>query len=555
MKDVARKLTPFAHHQTSSIPITNAITAGNNAQYIQKLDQHVGEAYELCSLLEICFMNGIRTREFQGIIPFWGLLERLAVTQNDNEQNTSRKNQVTFNTSVEKIALMTSLRTPLAKVRGWIRHVLNLRALDDCLQIILKDERLLNLFYTPDAILRHSDNTTIFTAVVRALKVLPFAFTVEDSSLNLSPSWTTALISAGGYKPIISQSGYSKFPPVIGRSAKSVGEINKKKSKGYISSFFSSMEKKINGVLESVDPVRNDDKKDIGKNYYGINSEENRGSNMALGLIIDEETNGQGQGEGKGKGRGYMVPLFGTSLHDLVLDEKRCGVSNIDPQLGIPNMILSILTFLTKHIQTPGLFQTTINMRKYKKLKIDFENERGVPEISEIIQKPDSPYNYKDEINEMVHLVSYSLLQWLSELPEPLLGITHYSAIEASLEVEQEEARIRNLSLLILEAPWYSQPLLSKLVNFLHLLLLVENRTNGLNIVSVSTLFTPFLFRRNAYLHIQVQTKDYPRVWGSFYSSLSFDFSCVERDDEARGLLVPAVTGKILTDIIYYLKV
>ena len=547
MKDVARKLTPFAHHQASSVPITNAITAGNNAQYIQKLDQHVGEAYELCSLTEICFMNGIRTKEFQGIIPFWGLLERLVVSQNDNEQNTSKKNQIIFNTSVEKIALMTSLRTPLAKVRGWIRHVLNLRALDDCLQIILKDERLLNLFYTPDAILRHSDNTTIFTAVVRALKVLPFAFSVEDSSLNLSPSWTTALISAGGYRPVISQSGYSDFPPVIGKSAQSVSKIQQKKSKGYISSFFSSIEKRINGVLESVDPVRNDDKKDGATNYYGINSDENRGSNMGLGLITEDETNGPGQG----RGRGYMVPLFGTSLRDLVVDEKRCGVSNIDPQLGIPNMILSILTFLTLHIRTPGLFRTTINMRKYKKLKIDFENERGVPEISEMISNTDSTYNYEKEINDMVHLVAYTLLQWLSELPEPLLGITHYSAIEASLEVEQEEARIRNLSLLILEAPWYSQPLLSKLLNFIHLLLHVDNITNGLNIVSVSTLFTPFLFRRNAYLHIQVQTKDYPRVWGSFYSSLSFDFTCVERNDEARGLLVPAVTGeKLISSII-----
>ena len=347
LKDAARKLTPFAHHQTSSVPITNAITAGNYSEYIQKLDEHVGEAYELCSLIEICLMNGIRIKEFQGIIPFWGLLERLVATQNESglDKNVTKYNQnITFHSSVEDIALMVSLRTPLAKSRGWIRHALNLRALDDCMQIILKDERLLHLFYTPDAILSHKDNIIVFMAVVRTLKVLPFAFTVEDLSLNLNPSWTTALVSAGGYRPIISQSVYSDSPPILGKSGHSVSKIQQKPTKSYFSSFLSSIERGINDVMES---VRNDDKND----FYSINNNHNNNDNgnrygkrngLGLNFISESEVLGQGWERDR-----EQVPLFGTPLRDLILNEKRCGVCNIDPQLGIPSMIIAMINFLT----------------------------------------------------------------------------------------------------------------------------------------------------------------------------------------------------------------
>ena len=574
LKDAARKLTPFAHHQTSSVPITNAITAGNYTEYIQKLDEHVGEAYELCSLIEICLMNGIRIKEFQGIIPFWGLLERLVATQNESglDKNVTKYNQnITFHSSVEDIALMVSLRTPLAKSRGWIRHALNLRALDDCMQIILKDERLLHLFYTPDAILSHKDNIIVFMAVVRTLKVLPFAFTVEDLSLNLNPSWTTALVSAGGYRPIISKSVYSDSPPILGKSGHSVSKIQQKPTKSYFSSFLSSIERGINDVMES---VRNDDK----NNFYSINNNHNNnengnryGNRNGLGLNFISESGVLGQGWERDR---EQVPLFGTPLRDLILNEKRCGVCNIDPQLGIPSMIIAMINFLTENIATPGLFKTSINIKKYYKLRNDFENERGVPNIisKNIVNNDCSSSNNNNNNNnsgnnnnnnsgnsnnnnnnsnndnneeyiEMIHLVAYSLLSWLSELPEPLLGTTHYSAIEACLDVDQEDARIRNLSLLILEAPWYSQSLLSKLFTFLSLLLDKNNTSNGLNIISITSLFTPFLFRRIPYLQIQVHTKDYPRVWGSFYSSLAYDLNCVERDNEAMGLLVAAATG------------
>ena len=51
--------------------------------------------------------------------------------QNNNQNDKQSKSQEnSFHRSVEAIALMNVLRTPVAKSRGWIRYVLNLRALE-----------------------------------------------------------------------------------------------------------------------------------------------------------------------------------------------------------------------------------------------------------------------------------------------------------------------------------------------------------------------------------------------------------------------------------------
>jgi hypothetical protein len=41
-----------------------------------QLDENVVDASELCTLIEICLTHGIRIEEF-GVIPLWGMLERL----------------------------------------------------------------------------------------------------------------------------------------------------------------------------------------------------------------------------------------------------------------------------------------------------------------------------------------------------------------------------------------------------------------------------------------------------------------------------------------------
>lgn len=57
-----------------------------------------------------------------------------------------------------------------------------------------------------------------------------------------------------------------------------------------------------------------------------------------------------------------------------------------------------------------------------------------------------------------IHVVCEVLIQYLYELPEPLLGYDHYDAmISVCQELDDVKDRIRNLSLLIHDTPWYNK--------------------------------------------------------------------------------------------------
>lgn len=560
LKDAARKLTPFAHQQSTSVPVTNAINAGNHAGYVQRLDEHVSEAYELCTLIEICLMSGIRVREFQGVMPLWGLLERLVSVQSlmgksaspkrgttqetamlNSSVNTQKNGTSSLHATVETVARMTCLRTPIAKSRGWIRHALNSRVLDDCLSTLLQESKILSLFYSPDAILSHPDNVIILMAVIRTLKVLPFDFSLDDVSLNSTPSWALAMITAttgtagtggaGGYHHM--QSPPSEFPIVTGKATSSSYSNYRipQKQKSIFSTIFGSIERGINGVFDTVDNYAN--------KSLDIDIKDNR-ERRELKEIMERES------------LPPLVPLFGTSLRDLVLDCRRCGVSHMDPQLGVPSMIIAMISYLTTHVNTPGLFRHKISYEESEELRLSLEFERGIPGLgsSSTSSSPSSTPMTDKENENMVHIVAFTLLQWFTELPEPLLGSTHYYALEACQEVEDEEPRIRNFSLLLQEAPWYSQPLLSKILSFLCLCLDEEHSSkNGLSLVTLSVLFTPFLLRKDSYLHLHnVRDRDHTRggggggVSGLFFSTLG-DGHFNEKDDEARYYLSIAASG------------
>ena len=85
----------------------------------------------------------------------------------------------------------------------------------------------------------------------------------------------------------------------------------------------------------------------------------------------------------------------------------------------------------------------------------------------------------------------------MNDLPEPLLGYNHYHAIHATcLEVEEESHRVRNLTLLVQETPWYNQPLLVKLLALFRSCVQEEHSdSNGLTITTLAVLCTPFFLR------------------------------------------------------------
>jgi len=90
-------------------------------------------------------------KEFHGVVPFWGLLERL---------ETLQPPCLALRNSVGAVACIPSLRTPIAKARGWIRQVLNVRGLEESLSVIVKQNRLLPSFYMQDSIMCHPEEVT-----------------------------------------------------------------------------------------------------------------------------------------------------------------------------------------------------------------------------------------------------------------------------------------------------------------------------------------------------------------------------------------------------------
>ena len=99
---------------------------------------------------------GIRTKDFCGVFPFWGLLERLE-SCNPYVQ-----------ASLAEVSKVRSLNSPLAKSRAWIREALNVGALDAMLMDLAQHHHL-DVFYSDEAIVRVESS---FTSMVR-IKYFP----------------------------------------------------------------------------------------------------------------------------------------------------------------------------------------------------------------------------------------------------------------------------------------------------------------------------------------------------------------------------------------------
>lgn len=135
LKDAGKDLVPFSHMKEK--------------QYI---GNDIPEALQLCCIVENVLLHGIKIREFQNMIPFWGLLERLEVL---NPPSIPLRN------TVGAVACASHLRNPLGKARAWVRQSLNAQNLDESVQFMISQTTWLNKFYYPEAILATKDDAAI----------------------------------------------------------------------------------------------------------------------------------------------------------------------------------------------------------------------------------------------------------------------------------------------------------------------------------------------------------------------------------------------------------
>ena len=186
-----------------------------------------------------------------------------------------------------------------------------------------------------------------------------------------------------------------------------------------------------------------------------------------------QEPEGKGQVQIRSK-----TKLFGTPLKYLILDENRCYHAKMEPHVGIPNGINRILRILNKRLDTPELFRRRSSKAELEVIREALEAEAPIPPGTKI------------------HTIAHCFLQWLYELPEPLLGHERFDAFLVVNKIDGESDRLRNMTLMIDEvSPWNRVMLLEVIQIFSTALNSENSEKNGLNLSAVVTILAPVLLR------------------------------------------------------------
>lgn len=531
LKNCVLKLTPFVHRNVS-------------------LDESFSEATDLCEAIEVVFFYGIKIIEFRGIIPLWGLLERL---------ECSSKPSIPLRNAVGAVACMDSLRTPLAKSRAFIRQILNTKTVDVSFLAIVgqqshqhihssssastaapqqtttstadmddpfTSQRILTSFYHDHSILCQSEDIEILMAIFRSIKVYSFNFRVDHPELNTPPVYLKTLFAMP--KPTASSSnGSSNANNTLSGSAKRFVSSastatatastdksnNTDKRRGMVgagtglgSNSNAGAGSSAAGTGQLVDYLFGSldygfdmmfSKVDIAAKFIEEHYNSNETELAAAGVSNSSRDQGSSQG-GANFARRFVQQqqqdskYFGASLKDLIMNEKYCSHANLDPRVGIPNHIVKLLSVIQRNISWKGLFRSKADVSTLAKIRSILDSSNKNPNMS-ASQSSTSSF---DQLVEDPVTAAQCLIMWLSELPEPLFGFQHYDAVLACQEVEDVPSRVRNLSILIQETNWYNKPLLVKLIRLLNQCVQPEVACkNGLNAVFLSVLFTPFFLR------------------------------------------------------------
>ncbi|CAB1111428.1 unnamed protein product [Ectocarpus sp. CCAP 1310/34] len=190
------------------------------------------------------------------------------------------------------------------------------------------------------------------------------------------------------------------------------------------------------------------------------------------------------RGGAKGRGR-----VFGVPLEDLVLNPERCRRGTLDPALGVPDAVLSLIEALSEEgcRNSPGLFLREADETELVKVvkSLDKANtlpgRRGGGRSGDSSSSPawlvsrltgggegtaeEEKSGGKGALGVSPHAVANALVYFLHRLPEPLLTFRRREAFLACEAIPDLDARIRNVQLLVEDLPWAHKPLLLALAN------------------------------------------------------------------------------------------
>ncbi|CAM9170861.1 unnamed protein product, partial [Phaeothamnion confervicola] len=169
---------------------------------LSELQKHVDRVtvQALVDSLERCVFHCIRTDEFQGVVPLWALLERLERTPLPSApegrsltegERLRRQRLVAVRNAVGAVAAVSDLHSPLAKARAFLRQSIATRTLAACVLAMVAEPRLLQPFFSQEAVLRSPDSAGAFLRLcadvdrLEGLDLQP----ADGAALGIIPNW------------------------------------------------------------------------------------------------------------------------------------------------------------------------------------------------------------------------------------------------------------------------------------------------------------------------------------------------------------------------------
>ncbi|RLN02254.1 hypothetical protein BBJ28_00000239 [Nothophytophthora sp. Chile5] len=174
--------------------------------------------------------------------------------------------------------------------------------------------------------------------------------------------------------------------------------------------------------------------------------------------------------------------VFGVSLASLSKNPYHSRYALIDPVLAIPNVVADCIAVLRQFPDTPRLFRATVLNVRVNQLREIVETEGAVPADLD------------------AQCAGALLLDFLKNLPDPLLTADKYDAFVAAGQLRDEDASVRNITFLVHDLPIHCQIVLKKLIGLMHFLQQAEHsELNGVDVFTSSMALAPVIaFKKEA---------------------------------------------------------
>lgn len=368
-----------------------------------------------------------------------------------------------FVTCVRAANSLGNVNLDEGKARAFIRQALNTHLLRSCLREVLnpQNEDLLTSYYTEYALFRHFDDAELFISLLDGIDDLPFGFLIDDKRLDMCPD--NHPFSQPLPKPL--PQPFTKAP------AKLIDPEDMIEGRVRLSSYDtdSSM------LAEKL----------VSHRHLGENYDAPSGGNP-LADILRKTRASQALDDAATAVFRYLeiglpeYEVFGAPLLDVVCNPFLCGMARFETSMGIPDVVEACICYLHRKLSTPGLFQVHIAPEHVMDLRDAIEEIGG----------------FHKSMAVDPHEVVAILLQYLWEIPEPLLTEERWEAFVSCGKLTDPDQRLRNLKLLLNDLPWSHKPILDRLIHLCGRALEPEfSKRSGIDVHTLAMLLSPILLR------------------------------------------------------------